>query len=41
MLEKVLKIISEAIGQKLTGSITIHFFQGNVSTVEQKQSFKI
>lgn len=41
MIDAVLKIITEAIKAKFTGSITFHFFQGKVSTVEKKESFKI
>lgn len=41
MIDRVLKIITEAISGKFTGSITLHFFQGNVSTVDKKESIKI
>ena len=41
MIDAVLKIITEAVRSKLTGSITLHMFQGSISTVEKKESIKL
>ena len=41
MLDRVLKIIKEAMREMFTGSITFHFYQGKIATVEKKEQFKI
>ena len=41
MIDAVLKIITEAVKNKFTGSITLNFYQGNIATVKREECFKI
>jgi hypothetical protein len=41
MIEKIIFIINQAVNGKFTGSITLNFFQGNVTNVNKNESFKI
>lgn len=41
MIDKLLKIIVEIVRAKFTGSLTLNFYQGNISTIERKESMKI
>ena len=41
MMEKIFNLISEAVKKQFCGSITINFFQGGVTNIERRETFKI
>jgi len=41
MMEILVRFLSGIIKEKFTGSIELHFFQGNISTVKKVESFKL
>lgn len=38
--EKLIKLIIEAMESKITGSIEIHLYQGNVSVIKKIETMK-